>query len=110
MSDRRSQALTLQSLIERVQSDTALPSNKARNIASSVRSFAKAVGCTLQTEASFPIFRRCIARVNPGAHGIAMGHWANVRSNLKFALQRYGASMVWGLAVIVLFVLMGSMP
>jgi integrase len=92
MNTHRPQTLTLEDLIARVQSDADLPADKARNVVSSIRTFIKVVGCTPQAEASFQVSRKCINRANPLSHGVSARHWANVRSNLKFALNRYNAA------------------
>jgi integrase len=91
MTESPKHPMTLAGLIERLKADPELAPSKVRNTVSAIRTFAKAVGGTLQMEASFPVFRQRIAQTNPAAFGIGGRHWSNIKSSLKFALERYGA-------------------
>jgi len=82
---------TLADLFCSIEADSELTSAKRRNLASSIRRFADVTGKTLQSEASFPAVRMGLIRANPAASGVSRKRWSNIKSDLRFALERYGA-------------------
>ncbi len=91
MSARQPAPATMEQLLESVLQDRELPLTKRRNLASSVRKFVDHLGLGLHMAADFPTYRRHIARFDPARAGIGAKRWANIRSDLSFALTRYGA-------------------
>ena len=84
--------LTLEGLIALVENDIELERQRKRNLCSSIRKFAGIVTGTLQIQATFPVFRDLIAKADIAAAGITPSRWSNVRSDVTYALKRYGAA------------------
>ena len=82
---------TFEALLDRIAVDPELTPARAGNLASSLRRFVAICGRSLQTEASVPAVRRWIAAATPGAQGVSRRRWANIRSDVRFVLQRYQA-------------------
>ncbi len=66
--------LTFQDLIIHLKADSELPAGRLRNVVSAIRTFIKAAGCTLQTEASVPVVRRALSTINARGHGFNKRH------------------------------------
>ncbi len=83
--------LTLADLIALVEQDAELTATKRSNLASSIRRFTEIVRGTLQMPASFSVLRNASRSVSPAAAGIGISRWSNIKSDLKFILNRCGA-------------------
>lgn len=83
---------TLNDLIELIQSDDELSMQRRRNLCSSIRKFAEVVGGSLIITASFQNCRSIINETNISGLALSSSRWSNIRSDLTFALKRYGAS------------------
>ena len=84
-------SLTFEALLEQISADDDLSSGRKANVSSAIRSFVKATGKTPQMPASFITTRAGLAVLGRGGHGLSSSRLANIRSDLKFALERYGA-------------------
>ena len=82
---------TFEALLARIAADPELAPARAGNLASSLRRFVAICGRTPQAEASVPAVRRWIEAATPGAQGVSRRRWANIRSEVGFALRRYEA-------------------
>ena len=81
---------TLEDLIDRVLKDTDLADTSRRNLASSIRRIAKLQNVSLRIRADFVTLRRLLAgKAMPPT--VSKGRWANIRSEVTFALTRYNA-------------------
>ena len=81
---------TLEDLIDRVRKDTDLADIRRRNLASSIRRIAKLQNVSLRIRADFVTLRRLLAgKTLPPT--VSKGRWANIRSEVTFALTRYNA-------------------
>ena len=83
--------LTMADLIGFVEQDAELTATKRRNLTSSIRRFVEIVRGTLQMPASFSVLRNASRSVSPAAAGIGRSRWSNIRSDLKFILDRSDA-------------------
>ncbi len=84
-------AMTFADLLERIDDDMDLHPQRAANLKSSLRRFLIVMGWVETMEASFPRVRRALTNALPAKSEISKGTWANTRSDLKFALDRYSA-------------------
>jgi integrase len=84
--------LTLEDLIYLVGADVELPLQRKKNMRSSIRKFAKIAGGTLTITASFPVIRSIINETDISGMALSSSRWGNIRSDLTFALRRFGAS------------------
>jgi integrase len=84
-------AMTFADLAERIDADMELHPQRQANLKSSMRRFLAMVGWVDTMEASFPRVRRALVTALPAKAEVSKGTWANTRSDLKFALGRYGA-------------------
>lgn len=86
---------SLADLLTRVLADPALPPQRARDHASSLRRFGGIVGRDLAAiPASFDALRPLIASVHPAAHGLSLKRWQNIRSAISTLLRHYGATAI----------------
>ncbi|WP_451975961.1 hypothetical protein [Azospirillum endophyticum] len=86
---------SLADLLTHVLADPALPPQRARDLASSLRRFGRIVGRDLAAiPASFDALRPLIASVHPAAHGLSLKRWQNIRSNVSTLLRHYGATAI----------------
>ena len=84
---------SLADLLTRILADPALPPQRARDHASSLRRFGGTVGRDLAAiPASFDALRPLIASVHPAAHGLSLKRWQNIRSAVSTLLRHYGAT------------------
>lgn len=84
---------SLADLLTRVLADPALPPQRARDHASSLRRFGGIVGRDLAAiPASFDALRPLIASVHPAAHGLSLKRWQNIRSAIGTLLRHYGTA------------------
>ncbi|MBT8001290.1 MAG: hypothetical protein HN578_00080 [Rhodospirillales bacterium] len=84
-------SLTLENLIVAVEADEQIGIQRRRNVASSIRSFCKTVGkqpCQIPAHASF--VRPYLKRLHPAQTGLKKSRISNMKSDLLFALKRYG--------------------
>ena len=91
MAQRLNLNSTMQDLLNLVLHDRKLSETRRRNLASSIRSFIKYLGLDLHMQADFPTYRGHLKRFNLGSAPISRARWANIVSDVKFALQKYGA-------------------
>jgi integrase len=89
---RKPNHLTFEDLTNLVVSDVELASQRKRNLVSSIRKFAEVAGGTLTITVSFPVIRSIINEVDVSGMALSSSRWSNIRSDLTFALKRYGAS------------------
>lgn len=82
---------TMAELVALIAADTELAPVKRRNLTSSVRSFVKHLGLDLGMPADFMTYRGHLKRFQPGAARITRARWQNICSDVRFALDRYGA-------------------
>ena len=83
--------LTLADLIVAVEADETLDVQRRRNVASGMRSFCKAIGKTPPQIPAHPSFiRPHLKRLHPAQTGLKKRRIANIKSELLFALKRYG--------------------
>lgn len=90
-SKPRAEAIDLGALIQRVQQDDTLATTRRRDLASSLRSFARAVGRPLTAITSdVESLRAMIDDAQPANARLSPKRWANIRSDVAFAARRYG--------------------
>lgn len=92
IGSQSNRTLTLEGLVALVENDVELERQRKRNLCSSIRKFAGIVNGTLQLRATFPVFRDLIGKADIAASGITRSRWSNVRSDVTYALKRYGAA------------------
>jgi integrase len=83
---------TLRDLIARVQVDNGLTPRQRADMASAVRRFVTATGCSLEAGASFQVLRPALEGAGPPNGPVRKASaksWANVRCGLQAALRRY---------------------
>jgi integrase len=84
-------ALTLADLLTRLRDDPAVPSLRKTQVASSLRSFArKAAQAPDDIQANAPALRAALATLHPAAARITPKRLANLRSEVQWAVRRYG--------------------
>ena len=84
--------LTLADMIVAAETDDELEAQRRRNVASAIRSFCKAVGkMPLQIPAHTSFVRPHLKRLHPAQTGLKKSRIANIKSDLLFALKRYGS-------------------
>lgn len=91
MNDIFRRLLTFGQLLDLVSADHSLNTGRRANVASAVRKFLKVSGKTPQMPASFVTVRHAFEAIHPKRHGIDPRRWSNIKSDLRFALDRYGA-------------------
>lgn len=80
---------TLEELIELIQSDIAIPAKRRAELVSALRSAAQILNRLPRDVPSDPAgLNRLFAYVEPAAHNLSKGRWANIRSLVKAALAR----------------------
>lgn len=82
---------TFQDLIGRIENDKSLRPRKQRDLLSSVRCFTAKLGIGQHEPATFPRMRERLKRNTPANLGCSKRRWANILSDVKFVLNRYGA-------------------
>lgn len=82
---------TMQDLLDLVAADPALTEIKRRNLASSIRRFVRYLKLDLHMPAEFPAYRQHLKRFSLAGASISPGRWANIKSDVSFALKRYQA-------------------
>ena len=91
MNDLSRRILTFGQLIDLVSADQELHRARRANVASSIRKLLKVSGKTPQMPASFVTVRHVFEAIYPKRYGIDPRRWSNIKSDLRFALERYGA-------------------
>ena len=84
--------LTLGDFIGLIGADDELSLPRKRNLCSSLRKFAKVVGGTLTISASFQVCRNIVNETDISGMALSSSRWGNIRSDLNFVLNRYGAA------------------
>jgi integrase len=82
--------MTLEDMIVSVEADDRLEVQRRRNVASSIRSFCKAIGkspCQIPAHPSF--IRPHLKRFHPAQSGLKKNRIANIKSDLLFSLKKY---------------------
>ena len=83
-------AATLQDLVNHVVTDQQLGPVRRRDLSSSIRSFARHLGQEpARIPAQFQAIRRLMNDRSIPHPGISSKRWANIRSDMTFALRRY---------------------
>ena len=85
----------MRNLLDLVAKDLELTESKRRNLACSVRKFVAYLGLDLHMPANFPVYREHLKRFHLGNARISNRRWANIKSDVAFALERYGARKTW---------------
>ncbi len=86
--------LTLEILIASVEADRQLDVQRRRNVASSIRTFCKAIGKEprhIPAHASF--IRRHLKKLHPAQSDLRKSRISNIRSDLLFALNKFTPGM-----------------
>ena len=84
---------TLRDILARIKVDTNLTDRRKADLSSAIRRFAEATGRTIDLSASFQSLRPALIQSKaPAGHDQQAWKktWANIRSNVQFALRRYG--------------------
>lgn len=82
---------TMADLLPLVAADPELSASKKANLSSSIRVFVRTLGLDLQMPASFHHYREHLKRFSLANARFSERRWANIRSDVAFALDRYGA-------------------
>ena len=83
---------TLSDLLRAVRDDPELTEVRRRNVASSIRRFGAVLDQDLAVApATFPFFRQAIQRFHPADADLTRKRWSTIKSDVTFALGRYGA-------------------
>jgi integrase len=78
-------------VIGRIGADTQLPASRRAALASALRTMARLLGQDPQAMPAMPgIYRIRIARLTPAGTGLSTKRLANIRSDVLYALRRYG--------------------
>ncbi len=85
----------MRDLLDLVAKDLELTESKRRNLACSIRKFVANLGLDLHMPANFPVYRGHLKRFHLGNARISNRRWANIKSDVAFALERYGARKTW---------------
>lgn len=86
---------TMADLIEAISRDDALSPTRRRNLTSSIRVMARALGMTPEMlPASFEALRERLSRFHPLSAGIRDKRWQNIRADVSFALKRFSTDPV----------------
>ncbi len=85
----------MQDLLDLVAKDPDLTESKQKNLACSNRKFVAYLGLDLHMPANFPVYREHLKRFHLGNARISNRRWANIKSDVAFALRRYGARKTW---------------
>ena len=89
--DPNHKPLTIGDLIASVQSDSELSATRRRDLVSALRRFLQIAGQPESLPANFITVRRHFDRIDPAQAGLSRKTWSNLKSNLRFVLERYGA-------------------
>ncbi len=82
---------TMADLLERVMADPDLPATRRRDIVSAINRLVSLSGRSLNIEASFPVLRGILKQIGASATDLSPKSVSNMKSLVKFALERYGA-------------------
>lgn len=84
----------LEELIAFIQADSAVPARRRAELVSALRSAAQTLNRQPRDVPSDPAgLNRLFAYVEPAAHDLSKGRWANIRSLVKAALARAGLTV-----------------
>ena len=88
---------TLATLLHRILADGTVPDRRRQDLASSLRTIAKALGRSLEELSANPKdLRERLNHFHPAAAGISPRRWRNVVSLLRSALKHVGLTRVPG--------------
>ena len=91
MNELSRHTLTFGQLLDLMSVDCQLAAVRRANVACSIRKFLKVSGKTQQMPASFETVRYAFEAIHPRRHDIDPRRWSNIKSDIRFALDRYGA-------------------
>ena len=83
--------LTFAGLLQLIEFDAELAARRRRDLASSVKSFARLLGIDMErSTAGIAPYRDRLDRFDPAVAGVSRKRWANIRSDVMTAFKRYG--------------------
>jgi hypothetical protein len=83
--------LTLAGLLQLIEFDAELSPRRKRDLASSLKSFARLLDLDMERSvAGIAPYRDRLDRFDPGVAGISRKRWANIRSDVMAVFDRYG--------------------
>ncbi len=85
----------MRDLLDLVAKDLELTESKRRNLACSIRKFGEHLSFDLHMPANFPVYRGHLKRFHLDNARISNRSWANIKLDVAFALERYGAPKTW---------------
>ncbi|MCK5276508.1 MAG: hypothetical protein KAR37_17770, partial [Alphaproteobacteria bacterium] len=83
--------MTMADLLERVKADPDLSPTRRRDIISAINRLVTLSGRSIKIEASFPVLRGALRQIERTATDLSPKSVSNMKSLVKFALERYGA-------------------
>jgi site-specific recombinase XerD len=83
--------LTMADLLDRVKADPDLAPTRRRDIVSAISRLVTLSSRSAKIEASFPVLRGVIKQIERSAADLSPKSLSNMKSLVKFALERYGA-------------------
>jgi site-specific recombinase XerD len=83
--------MTMADLLERVKADPDLSTTRRRDIISAINRLVTLSGRSVKIEASFPVLRGALKQIEKTATDLSPKSLSNMKSLVKFALERYGA-------------------
>ena len=84
---------TMGELIQLIEADSELSSTRKRDLCSSIRRVVEGCNRSLRMPADFTTIRNAFRKLKAGDLGVSPKTFSNIKSNLKFALRRYGAQV-----------------
>src|SRR5262245_1557243 len=83
--------LTFSGLLRLIESDVELAAQRKRDLASSLKSFARLLDIDIERSvAGIAPYRDRLDRFDPVVAGISRKRWANIRSDVMAVFKRYG--------------------
>jgi integrase len=83
--------LTFAGLLQLIESDIELAAQRKRDLASSLKSFARRLEIDMERSvAGIAPYRDRLDRFDPEAAGVSRKRWANIRSDVMAGFKRYG--------------------
>ena len=83
--------ITFSSLIELIENDTELLARRRRDIVSAIRTFARVLDISIEHgPVGIRPHRSKLENFEPEMADMSRKRWSNIRSDYRFALERYG--------------------
>lgn len=83
--------MTMADLLEQVKADPDLSPTRRRDIVSAINRLVALSGRSAKIEASFPVLRGVLRQIDRTATDLSPKSLSNMKSLVKYALERYGA-------------------